>query len=195
MHNWGYFFEFFRRARSARRATAEKPEKVSLLCTTLDQQKKKKNNKTLTLFGCQCNEHEITKLLEVGPPIYVVIRATRKSGHCKAKGAKALPRAISHFSLRVSVRSRSVPGIEPHYLPLCSRVLHRLSYSPAADLATERERHLTTRKRAKRTKFDFRCPICCSAIGQAKTSLSDARQAEVRPSPFLYTLTSTNLCC
>ena len=135
----------------------------------------------MTLFECQCNEHEITKILEVGPPIYVVIRATRKSGHCKAK---ALPRAISHFSLRVSVRSRSVPGIEPHYLPLCSRVLHRLNYSPAADLATERERHLKTGKRAKRTKLDFRCPICRSAIGQAKTSLSDARQPEVRPSPF-----------
>ena len=26
-----------------------------------------------------------------------------------------------------------------------------------ADLATERERHLTTGKRAERTKFDFRC--------------------------------------
>ena len=66
--------------------------------------------KTLTSFECQCNEHEINKLLEVGPPIFVVIRATRMSGHCKTK---ALPRAISHFSLRVSVRSRSVPGIEP----------------------------------------------------------------------------------
>ena len=36
-----------------------------------------------------------------------------------------------------------------------------------ADLATERERHLTTGKRAERTKLDFRCPICRSAIGQA----------------------------
>ena len=81
-------------------------------------------------------------------------------------------------------------------LPLCSRVLHRLSYSPAADLETERERHLTTGKRAKRTKLDFRCPICRSAIGQVKTSLSDARQPEVRPSPFqLYALTPTNLYC
>ena len=69
-------------------------------------------------------------------------------------------------------------------LALCSRVLHRLSKSPAADLETERERHLTTGKRAKKTKLDFRCPMCCSAIGQAKTSLSDARQSEVRLSLF-----------
>ena len=37
-----------------------------------------------------------------------------------------------------------------------------------AGLATERERHLTTGKRAERTKLDFRHPICRSAIGQAK---------------------------
>ena len=43
---------------------------------------------------------------------------------------------------------------------------------------------MTTGKRAKRTKLDFRCPICRSAIGQAKKSLSDARQPEVRSSPF-----------
>ena len=36
-----------------------------------------------------------------------------------------------------------------------------------ADLATERERHLTTGKRAERTKLDFRSPIGHSAIGQA----------------------------
>ena len=35
------------------------------------------------------------------------------------------------------------------------------------DLATERERHLTTGKRAERTKLDFRCTIWGSAIGQA----------------------------
>ena len=33
--------------------------------------------------------------------------------------------------------------------------------------ATERERQLTAGKRAERTKRDFRCPICRSAIGQA----------------------------
>ena len=32
----------------------------------------------------------------------------------------------------------------------------------------ERERHLTTGKRAERTKLDFRFPICHSANGQAK---------------------------
>ena len=31
------------------------------------------------------------------------------------------------------------------------------------DLATEREGHLTTGKRAERTKLDFRCPMCRSA--------------------------------
>ena len=34
-----------------------------------------------------------------------------------------------------------------------------------ADLATGRERQLTTGKRAERTKHDFRRPICRSAIG------------------------------
>ena len=33
-----------------------------------------------------------------------------------------------------------------------------------ADLATERESHLTTGRSAERTKLDFRCPICRSAI-------------------------------
>ena len=36
-----------------------------------------------------------------------------------------------------------------------------------ADLATGRERQLTKGKRAERTKHDFRCSICRSAIGQA----------------------------
>ena len=36
-----------------------------------------------------------------------------------------------------------------------------------ADLATERERHLTTEMPAERTKLDFLCPIRRSAIGQA----------------------------
>ena len=95
-------------------------------------------------------------------------------------------RRYLHFSfLTKSIGSVPVgPRNRTGDLPLCSRVLHRLSYSPAADLATERERYLTTGKRAKRTKLDFRCPICRSAIGQAKTSLSDARQPEVRPSTF-----------
>ena len=95
-------------------------------------------------------------------------------------------RRYLHFSfLTKSIGSVPVgPRNRTRDLPLCSRVLHRLSYSPAADLATERERYLTTGKRAKRTKLDFRCPICRSAIGQAKTSLSDARQPEVRPSLF-----------
>ena len=45
-----------------------------------------------------------------------------------------------------------------------------------ADLATERERHLTTGKRAKTTKLDFRCPICRSAIGQASCLICARRR-------------------
>ena len=47
-------------------------------------------------------------------------------------------------------------------------VLGPLIYS--ADLATGWERQLTTGKRTERTKHDFRCPICRSAIGQAWSS-------------------------
>ena len=106
-------------------------------------------------------------------------------------------RRYLHFSfLTKSIGSVPVgPRNRTGDLPLCSRVLHRLSYSPAADLATERERYLTKGKRAKRAKLEFRCPICRSAIGQIKTFLSDARQPEVRPSPFKYALTLTNLYC
>ena len=50
------------------------------------------------------------------------------------------------------------------------------------DLATEGERHLTTGKRAERTKLDFRCPIGRSAIGQA-SCLICARSRQLTP-PF-----------
>ena len=39
--------------------------------------------------------------------------------------------------------------------------------SKYANLATELGRQLTKGKRAERTKHNFRCPICRSAIGQA----------------------------
>ena len=52
----------------------------------------------------------------------------------------------------------------PHYIPV-------LTY-----LATERERNLTTGKRAERTKLDFRCPICRSAIGQARCLICARRR-------------------
>ena len=45
-----------------------------------------------------------------------------------------------------------------------------------ADLATGRERQLTTGKRAERTKHDFRCPICRSAIGQASCLICPRRR-------------------
>ena len=47
-------------------------------------------------------------------------------------------------------------------------VLHLLyQWRSRCDLATERERQLTTGERAERTKRDFRCPVCYSAIGRA----------------------------
>ena len=137
------------------------------------------SNKTLTLFECQCSEHEITKVL--GWDHQFTWSSESHEGLAIVRHRRYL-----HFSfLTKSIGSVPVgPRNRTRDLPLCSRVRHRLSYSPAADLATERERYLTTGKRAKRTKLDFRCPICRSAIGQAKTFLSDARQPEVRPSPF-----------
>ena len=58
-----------------------------------------------------------------------------------------------------------IPVLSPEYL-LPSQWVPVLAPTYEADLATERERHLTTGKRAERTKLDFRCPICCSAIGE-----------------------------
>ena len=48
--------------------------------------------------------------------------------------------------------------------------------SNKADLATERERHMTTGKRAKTTKLDFRCSICRSAIGQTSCLICACRR-------------------
>ena len=45
-----------------------------------------------------------------------------------------------------------------------------------ADLATEWERQLTTGRRAERTKRDFHCSICRSAIGQASCLLCSHRR-------------------
>ena len=44
------------------------------------------------------------------------------------------------------------------------------------NLATERERHLTTRKRAEMTKRNLRIPVCRSAIGQASTLICARRR-------------------
>ena len=46
----------------------------------------------------------------------------------------------------------------------------------SADLATERERHLTTGKRAESTKLDLQCPICRSATGQASCLICARRR-------------------
>ena len=64
---------------------------------------------------------------------------------------------------------------------LCGQDLSPLSL-PApvqkqADLATERERHLTTAKRAERNKLDFRCPICRSAVGQTSCFICARRSS------------------
>ena len=55
-------------------------------------------------------------------------------------------------------------------------LLHRLPATTTIDLATERERHLTTEKRAKTTKLDFRCSICRSAIGQSSCLICACRR-------------------
>ena len=56
-----------------------------------------------------------------------------------------------------------------------------MALSRANDLAKERERHLTTGKRAERTKLDFRCPICRSAIGQASCLICARRRQPTFP--------------
>ena len=43
-------------------------------------------------------------------------------------------------------------------------------------LPSERERHLTTGRRAVRTKLDFRCPICRCVIGQASCLICARRR-------------------
>ena len=50
-----------------------------------------------------------------------------------------------------------------------------------ADLATGRERQLTTGKRAERTKDDFRCSICRSATGQASCLIFARRRQLMFP--------------
>ena len=50
-----------------------------------------------------------------------------------------------------------------------------------ADLATERERYLTTGKRAETTKLDFRCPLCRSATGQASCLICGRRCQQTFP--------------
>ena len=53
------------------------------------------------------------------------------------------------------------------------------------DLATEQERQLTTGKRAERTKRDFRCPICRSAIDQASSLILRAPSSTDDPGLLL----------
>ena len=61
------------------------------------------------------------------------------------------------------------------------------------DLATERERHLTTVKRAERTKLDFRCPICRFAIGQASCLIcARSRQLLLNQPLHLFHKTESN---
>ena len=53
----------------------------------------------------------------------------------------------------------------------------RALLSERLEQATERERPLTTGKRAERTKRDFRCRICHSAIGQASCLICARRRS------------------
>ena len=57
-----------------------------------------------------------------------------------------------------------------------------------ADLATERERQLTTGTRTEWTERDFRCPICRSAIGQASCLVCP----RTRQLTLTYTCNSNN---
>ena len=64
-----------------------------------------------------------------------------------------------------------------------------------ADLAIERERHLTTMgKRAERTKLDFRCPICRSAIGQASCLICARRRQPGRQLTFHFCCSNMVKC-
>ena len=79
-------------------------------------------------------------------------------------------------------------------IPTPSRRFTDVRLEQQVDVATERERHLTTGKRAERTKLDFRCPICHSAIGQA-SCLICARRRQLTfpfPFPFLYEFLQAN---
>ena len=78
-------------------------------------------------------------------------------------------KSFTHIEHRAGAVGREGLGhlilvLTPEYLLPC-QVVPVLTLTHLADLATER--HLTTGKRAERTKLDFRCPICRSASGQA----------------------------
>ena len=68
-------------------------------------------------------------------------------------------------------------------------------------LATERERHSTTGKRVERTKLDFRCPICRSAIGQASCLICVSRSqlkfpfcCQISLVPWIRRVLKSNKC-
>jgi len=73
---------------------------------------------------------------------------------------------FSHY-----LRTLNYLKVESTYVPLHFTLTWQVNILGTlvrfVDLATERERHLTTGKLAERTKLDFRCSICRSAIGQA----------------------------
>ena len=65
---------------------------------------------------------------------------------------------------------RELPLFPLHRLPTTQNDLcggERPHHIKQAALVTERERHVTKKKRVERTKLDFRYPIYRSAIGQA----------------------------
>ena len=53
---------------------------------------------------------------------------------------------------------------------------------------TERERHLTTGKRAERCKLDYRYPICRSAIGQSSCLICSRSRQQTSPFCCLISL-------
>ena len=56
----------------------------------------------------------------------------------------------------------------------CDVTAHANPTVASADLATERERHLTTGKRAERTKSDFRCQFAALLFDLRAPSSTDA---------------------
>ena len=74
---------------------------------------------------------------------------------------------------RLSWASRSLVIDHDVLTTYCGTISSTVVVHEQSDLATERERRLTTGRRAERADRDFRCPICCCAFGQAGFFISE----------------------
>ena len=101
-----------------------------------------------------------------------------------AQVQRALNRNISSYRHRIQLRPDGPLGCSADltfYPPMLNA--SNLRYYKA-DLATEWERQLTTRKRAERTQLDFRSLICRRAIGHASCLISARRRHLMFPFCF-----------